>query len=199
MERGCDFITRDLATFLHPTTGLRTSVCAEPLGCRIRLEVKATAELNGARGTGVVAEGEAVDVSKYSAGRSYGYVGIADELRVVKQIECFDTNLELGFTVYLEAASDTCVYVGNAGSAEFVAASVAKVWRDHARGHRTIYVTGRAGVGVLGLDGIGEGCGVEPGVTARDGTVPDGASMAAKLMVRSDELGILVCARCVDS
>src|SRR5271169_2978842 len=98
-----------------------------------RLEVEATAVLDRASGTGVVAKGEAGDVSECSAANSY--VGIADELRVVEQIERFDPKQKLGFTPRLEAASDACVYVGNARSAEFVAASVAKVWRDHARGH----------------------------------------------------------------
>ena len=111
--------------------------------CRSRLEVDAAAELERACGTGVVAEGEAGDVSECSAAN--GYVGIADEFRVVEQVERLDANLEVAFTVDLEAARDACVDVGNARSAEFVAASVAKDWRDHARGHRAIDVTRERG------------------------------------------------------
>ena len=103
------------------------------VGGPIQLEVEATAELDGARGIGVVAKGEAGDVSECSAAN--GYVGIADEFGVVNQIERFDPNLELAFTPHLDATSDACVYVGNAGSAEFVAAGVAKGWRNHARGN----------------------------------------------------------------
>ena len=99
--------------------------------CEKGLEAEAAAELNGACGTGVVAEGKAGDVSECSAAN--GYVGIADELGVVDQIERFGPNLEVAFTVYLEAASDACVYVGNARSAEFVAAGVTKVGRDVGR------------------------------------------------------------------
>ncbi len=83
-------------------------------------------------------------------------LGLLTSSGVVEQIERFDPNLELAFTPHLEVPGDARVYVGDARSAEFVAASVAKVWRDHARGHRAIYVTRRAGVGVLGLDGVGE-------------------------------------------
>ena len=43
-----------------------------PLNCTFPLEVEAPAELNGACGIGVVAEGKAGDVSEYSAGGSYG-------------------------------------------------------------------------------------------------------------------------------
>ena len=51
----------------------------------------------------------------------------------------------------------------------------------------------------MGLDRVGEGGGIEPGLAAGNSGVAGGAVMAAKLMVRSDELRILRCARCVDS
>ena len=102
----------------------------------------------------------------------YSDVGIADEFRMVDHIERFDANLELAFTVELEAARDACVDVGNTRSAEFIAAGIAKVRRDHARGHGTIDVTGRAGVGVLGLDGLAKAVGSNQGWPPETGLMP---------------------------
>lgn len=87
-----------------------------PLNCSVRV------------GLASLPKGVAGDVSKGSA--AHGRVGITDELRVVGHIEGFNANLEIAFKVDGEAASDARVHVGNPGSAEFVAAGVAKVGRD---------------------------------------------------------------------
>ena len=71
---------------------------------------------------------------KVCAAADVRYVGIADELRVVERVEGLDPNLELALTVDLEAAKDACVDIGDARSAEFVAAGVAEVRRDDAGG-----------------------------------------------------------------
>src|ERR1700761_9590193 len=92
------------------------------------LEVDTAAELDRPAGAGVVAESEAGDVAECAS--ADGYVGIADEFRVVGNIERLHTNLELTLVVDLEVASDARVHVGNARPAELIAAGVAKVRRD---------------------------------------------------------------------
>src|ERR1035437_825221 len=87
-------------------------------------EVEATAELQRARAA------KAGDVAEGSVAHCCGRAG---KNCVVQQIEGLDANLELALAMDVEPAKDAGVDIGNAGSTELVAVSVAEALRDDLR------------------------------------------------------------------
>lgn len=148
----------------------------------VRLEVVATAELQGA------GRAEAGDVAEGAA--RHGGIRVGGELWVVEQVEGFHANLELAFAPDVEAAKDAGVDVGYARATELIAVRVGEEWAADL-GRRCCCAVG-------GFRRIGEGSWVEPRTAAADAAVAGRAVVPPELHIGFHQLCVFGVARRVD-